>query len=242
MRHVLSEGEVAGYGITFPSALVTEYYVIFGLVFVTAPLVGFLVWSLFVIARYIALLPDVFTIPFRPMDQGRCAGMKPLGDICLKMTSPELATGVLISLLYLSGLVERPIPQIESAILALIPLLILVPAATFLLPVRKIHGLMRKKRDRYNEEMVSSEARLLLKAQQLIRAADWDREAHREFHDQKAVHETVFPKGVQFPTWPFNLNMRISNAKAGCSARHTAGWRSWPWNRPASKSVAGQHC
>ena len=193
-----------------PWIIIYEYIVILGIPIIFAPLLGLSGWLLLVVAHYINVLPLVFDIDIQPTHRDRCGGLKRIGDITLNMTVIVMVAGILLSIFYLTGIIQGSIPEIATFAYFGIAIIAIMSIFTFLKPIWRLHQTMVNERDLFRDKAIDAKTIIQDEASQILNSPQWSESQYEEMSHRLSVFDTLYPSDARFPTWPFNLKIGIA--------------------------------
>jgi hypothetical protein len=174
---------------------------------------GIIAWRILVIADFVSKLGKYFDFDLQINHPDGCGGLRPIGDLCLKLAYVISPLPILLGLwlVFLSFLDLRFLrmasgsiePLVSTIIFLIIPVAILC-VFSFFFPLGSIHTCMLKARARFQIELdeISQEihqlsSRLLVGANGLAPQEGTSIEEKIEFLKR------VYARHSQIPTWPY---------------------------------------
>jgi len=172
-----------------------------------AYVVSYTMWILYVLAAYIRWLTPTFILDIQPEHRDSCGGLKKLGDICFEIGSIMVVPCFLLGFFFI--LISQ-FPKVPSSFIFLIYVTLCVvvgfTSLAFFWPLLKIHGVMVKEKESFNDEAISRIAPVKSRLREIIHLEDAKAEEITNLKKKLETLEKLYPDNLKFPTWPFSPN------------------------------------
>jgi uncharacterized membrane protein len=172
---------------------------------------GINLWMLYVLARYIRFLNKVFRLDIQPRHGDGCGGLKPIGDLCLKLAVMLAPPAIICSYFLFSSLVTPGGTFIWILGWAILWLLVIIAAIlAFVTPMWDIHRTMVRSKDGYQNEAIQYVSLAENRLRELLNQGKIQDAETKALQDQLTDLRELFPPDLDYPTWPVNVQTLLS--------------------------------
>lgn len=182
-------------------------------IFIVPVLIGYYVgislWLLFVVSLYVRWLTPTFTLDIQPSHGDMCGGLKRLGDICLKMAVLCILPAVVFGFWGMVGILQEVVPEVVTGMYLASMVMSVSSFLVFFLPLWRIHRVMVREKARFQDEAVSRIAPIEAKLRDLVTQGGLASNEAQMLDSQLSKLRELYPKGVKYPTWPFDTNILL---------------------------------
>jgi uncharacterized membrane protein len=178
---------------------------------------GLSLWMLYVLAWYIRFLNKTFLLDIQPRHGDGCGGLKPIGDLNLKLAIMLAPPAVICSYFLFSSMAPIPV-LLNSTVMftwilgwAIMWLLVIIAAIlAFVAPMWDIHLTMVRSKAEYQNEAIQYVSLAENRLRELLNQGKLQDAETKGLQDQLTDLRQMFPPDLDYPTWPVNIQTLLS--------------------------------
>jgi hypothetical protein len=179
-------------------------------------------WILFVIARYLQMLPEVFDLDINFKHYDRSGGLGRIGNLSFRMAMIYIVPALLIAG-FLSYIIYRSTTEVVelvvvasrfswllSVISLLVVVLLVLANLTFFLPLWGIHKRMVLKKSEFEDNALLLTRPIDEQLQQSVISDEDQYSRIEELQKRLEAIELIYPSHLRLTTWPISSSAFIS--------------------------------
>jgi hypothetical protein len=176
-------------------------------------------WVIFVIARYIQMLPDFFRIDVQFKHNDGSGGWGEIGGVVMQIAGMCLVLLVFfsIALIYVINLPISGKDSINSTIWVIyifggigIPVLIVLINIAFFVPIWGIHKAMLAAKTDFQNDAIKTLGKFEAELKELLQTENPSAAEIEEIEKKIDAAQLIYPQGLRLNTWPFSTNVFIA--------------------------------